>query len=1433
MKRIVIVTLLTFTFICISNEMYSQPWFTSKVIKGSDIEPKYSIIDNSGSIIILAAFADTIYNPYNLISYGARDLLLIKINNSGQLLWYKRMGSKSADIAGGIAIDNNDNIYVTGNFYGHCKFTATDSLINTGNADVFIAKYNQAGTFQWAKRIGSSSTLQSSFDLKFNYENELIMIGFFKDTLIIGSTISDIDTLLGNSYTSNFIASIDLNGNHLWSKAFLGTNNNTRFRRIDLSQNGYYFGGYYQNNLYLDIDTITSYSINAYDAFIYKTDFNGNGQWVRRIRGQSTENFRTLATDEYDNVYVLGNYNSPSIFVDSTETQTITYTGNAGGYDTYIGKYNRSGILQWFIRKGSTSKDIYNDFVVRNNLIYATGYFAIQIIFNNDTLRSSNALNEDAFVAAFNEIGDPISGVSIQGTGNYNDAGTVVNMDANSHAYVSGYYRSQQIKIGDSTYTSNNVNKSDLFFAIYEQPFQAVITDEQQVSCYGLSDGMLTVTPYFGRPPFTYNWSHNPGLHQPVATDLPAGSYTATIIDANNDTASTTVSVTQPAPLNINAVVTNVSCYDYGDGAIDITVTGGTKTTDYVYNWTSPDGSGIHPLEADQNNLSRGTFYLTVKDDNLCSLSDTFPVLQPDPIRFNGTLVTNVTTPPGGNGAIDLVVTGGTLPYAYTWSGPSGYSSSAEDIDSLDGGLYTITINDTNSCQNDSSFVVNDIDVLIAQVTGITDVTCYGFNNGTATITVYNATLPLDYVWSDAASFMGINDTVHLRTDLTAGPKSVFITDADAKSATVYLQINQPSAGLSIVLDPADLFCNGDSSGSIDCITSGGTLPYQYLWNTGYTGEDLVNIAGGTYSVEVTDGRGCLQNENIVVNEPSAISLSIDQGGIIFCHGSQTGSATANASGGFGSLSFLWDDPGTQITKTATGLFAGNYQVTVTDENSCNITGSILLEEPDVIVINEAIQPVSCFNGTDGSILVMVSGGTPPFFYQWSNGVFGTGISGISNLNTGDYSLILTDGNNCSVSDTFFIPQPDSVYINSILSTDASCFGASDGSLLIGATGGTGQIHYSVDNGQTFQDNNPVIDLGRGDYLVVVRDDNNCATISHTASISQPDAIIIDSQLGVNISCPGANDGSITIVASDGAGGFTYSIDAGQNFVDNGGSFTGLGPLTYEIRVRDDMGCIVNGNSINITEPDMLVTDLGVNISCHGADDGSITIVASDGAGGFTYSIDGGQNFVDNGGSFTGLGPLTYEIRVRDDMGCVVNGNSINIIEPDILVTDTIEVIHIGFGNLTGSISLESTGGTSPILYVIIPDSTTSTSGLFAELDAATYRLFAIDNNNCYSNELNITIRSLSNKLLIYDAFSPFTTPGKNDLWNIGNIHIYPNCSVKIYNSWGNLVFSSEGYAKPWDGKYKDKELPSGTYYYVIDPGEGSAVITGPVNIVY
>jgi gliding motility-associated-like protein len=1326
--------------------MYGQGWSVSKVINGTLIEPQYSAIDDQNNLYVLAHFGDTIYSPYSIVTYGLRDLFLFKINGLGNVLWYKRIGGPGLEAVGGLTLDNNNNCYVTGTYYKSCRFTSTDSLIHTGNGDIFLAQYNSDGGFQWAKRVGSSSTMQSSIDLKFDGNDHLIMAGFFKDSLVIGSNASDRDTLLGNANVATFISQFDLNGNHVWSKRFLSTNTLTRIRKIAISENGFYFGGYFQGSVTFDISTITSYFATTYDAFVYKTDHDGNEQWVRRIRGLGTENFKSLSTDEYDNVYVLGNYNSSTIYVDSTATIAKTFNGNTGGYDTYIGKYNRSGVLQWFLRKGSTAKDIYNDFVVRNNLIYATGYFANQIIFNDDTLRTSGATNEDAFVAAFNEIGDPISGVSIQGTGNYNDAGTIVNMDASSRAYVSGYYKSQQIKIGTQTYTSSNVNKSDLFFAIYQQPFKAVITEHQNISCHGLSDGLLRVTPYFGAPPYTYSWSHNPALNLGVATNLSPGTYTVTITDINNQQASIPATITQPDTIVITGTITPVGCLNGGDGSVDITVSGGTKATDYNYYWTSLDGSGISPLDQNQAGLTRGTYTVTVKDDNNCSVSEDFTVTQPEPFTYSGTVVTDIST--GIEGAIDLSFNGGNPPYTFAWTGPGGFTASTDSISSLTaGGLYSLSVIDNKGCTTDTGFVVNDGIVFIVQITSKTDVLCYGDGNGSAVVTTTNGVAPFTYQWND-----GVTLNQPTRINMIPGDYIVLVTDNSFRVASAPITILGPLAGLTPVLVPADPFCYHDNSGVVDLTITGGTTPYTFSWNNGlYTGEDLVNVGGGTYTVVITDANDCfIQPPSAVLTEPDTLTVEIVFTGEELCYGDKLVTATANITSGTGPFSYLWDDPGAQVTNPANELEAGPISVKVTNLNGCFATDSKTIEGKDSLFIQAVLTDPSCPGLADGSIEPNISGGTPVFDYVWSNNVFDRLNP---NIPAGSYTLTVTDANNCSLVKDYILTNPDTVKIVTVDITDMTCLGLTDGSIKISATGGTGTYEYSIDNGVNFVTNDSIGSLANGDYIIVVKDDNGCTSESYPATLTITDTVSIVSVDITDVTCLGLSDGSVSVIATGGTGTYEYSTDDGGNFVLND-SIGSLAEGAYAIVVKDGNGCVSENYLVTLIALDT-VKIISVDVSdatCSGLPDGSVTIIATGGTGTYDYSADGGGNFV-----------------------------------------------------------------------------TASTIGSLAEGD---YTIVVKDGDGCNSEDHPVTIsRTESCALVIYDAFSP-NGDDKNPVWNIGNVVNFPNIKVKIFNLWGKMVFSSTGYGTPWDGKYEGKELPSGTYYYVIDPGDGSDILNGAVSIV-
>lgn len=1325
---------------------FGQNWINSMIIEGSDIEPRYSVVDKQNNIYLLTNFSDTI-NSFGNISFGLKDLFLLKANSDGIIEWQKQIGNSNTDIAGGIAIDNNNNIYITGSFYNYCRFSPIDSISSYNSADFYIAKYNSNGDFIWAKNVGKGTDIQSSTDLKFDGDESLIITGFFRDSLIIGNSSIDADTLKGNSYFSNFIAAFDLNANLKWAKHFLGTSNLIRFRRLDIGQNGYYFGGYFQGNLTLDIGTISSYAATTYDVFLYKTDFYGNGQWVRRIRGQNTENFRTLTTDEYDNVYVLGNYNSPTIYIDSTETLTNTYTGNSGGYDTYIAKYNRSGILQWLLRKGSTAKDIYNDFVVRNNLIYATGYFANEIVFNEDTLRTDDPLNEDAFLAAFNHIGDPIDAVSIKGTGNNNDAGTIVNMDANSRAYVSGYYKSPQIQIGDEIYTSDNINKSDLFFAIYEHPFSAVITDERMVSCNGLSDGMLTVTPYFGTPPYTYSWSHNPSLNSPVADNLPANTYTVTITDGASRVASISGTVSQAAALSLDGLLTPVSCYNGNNGAINLTVTGGTVQSGYDYSWTSTNGSGIVPLDEDQSGLSEGTYTVTVKDDNLCSATADYIITQPAPFSFAGTAITEIEkpVPPGHLGAINLAVTGGNEPYAFAWTGPDGFTASSEDIANLDtAGLYNLTLTDNKGCITDTTFAVIDNFTFVAQISAKTDVLCHGEDNGTATVVVYNGTEPFTYSWSN-----GI--TTSTCSSMQPGYYTVTVTDAAAKTATAAVTIKGPAAPLNLVLSVNDLQCAQDNSGVANLTVTGGTIPYAYSWDNGYTGEDLVNVAANTYTVTVTDANGCQSQAIADIEEPAIIGLDITAAGTILCAGDKGVALTANTSGGVGSFSYLWNDPGTQTTKTAFDLEAGNYSVMVTDENGCTKTASATIIEPAPLAIDALVTQPTCPGTTNGSIVPTISGGTPGFDYVWSNGVFDRVNT---NLSPDTYTLTVTDNNNCTLVQEFVLTGPDTLKITAVDITDVSCLGKQDGALTIHTTGGTGDIQYSNNNGTDFTASPDFTALLQGNYILVARDANNCLSETYPAEITVTDTVRITSVVPADPTCLGIENGSLTVAAIGGSGVYQYSTDNGTSFGDESviSSLTGG---DFQVVVRDENNCLSEAYPVALVYADTirLTTVTPTDLTCADIPDGIIAMVAEGGTSPYTFSVDGGVAF---------------------------NAEA----------------------TVTG-------------------------------LNQGDYTAIARDNSGCLSDEHPVTLhKTESCGLVIYDAFSPGKIDGKNDTWVIDNISAYPDIKVKIFNIWGKEVFTSNGYDEPWDGTYQGNELPSGTYYYVIDPGDGTKVLTGAVSIV-
>lgn len=1391
-------------------------------------------IDNTKNIIIFGSFKDTLrIDGIKYVSSGLTDLFLAKYNSLGTLQWIRTFGGTDEDLSSDLALDANDNIYITGAFRGTTVFQ-TFNVTATNFRDIFITKINSSGNVQWLKNAVRGTQNQYGFGINVDNVGNIFLSGTFRTQAIF----DNITLTVQKTTINNFIAKFDNSGTHLWSKQIIGTNANARIFEIEaVNSDEIYLGGYFTDTLIYESNRANGNSTVFEDIILMKINKDGNLLWMRVAGGTTEDRCNGLTSDIFGNIYLTG-YITLNANFDSSGLglKDATPLLSKGGYDMLVAKYNKNGTLQWKKSNGNVGNDIGYGAYTYENIVLFSGYFSDQVIFNTDTLKSSSTLNNDAGFFVYNTSGDPINGKAIYG--NNADRGTCLTFDkTNSATYFGGTFTSDTLYIGNSYIKRSSINQEG-FLAKYINPFSATFTKINELNCNGSSNGSLIVTPYFGVGPYSYSWSANVvSKTDSLAFNLPAGNYSVTVTDSRDSIASTSYVLGQPSAINLNAVATNVSCFPTdgisNNGSINLSVTGGTTTGGYTYNWEAILGSGVNATAEDQTTLTSGTYAVYVKDDNLCEASDTFTIVEPDKITFGLTLVTDETIPPGGNGAINLTVSGGNPAFGYLWTRAGGFTSISEDLTNIIGGAYKIEITDSKSCTTDTTFLVLNTTLLIAYITSTTDVDCKGANSGSASVGVINGTGPYTYVWKNNLGNVVNGDSPTL-TNVPADFYRVKVTDnSNGKMDSTSVQIYEPALALSAnVLVGNELLCSGDLNGVADLTVIGGTLPYSFLWSNNNTTEDLLNIGEGTYAVTVTDEHGCIVTDEVTLEGKTALDINIVEIDPILCNGDLSGTLSATATGGEGSKIYIWDDPGNQTEQTATSLEAGTYTVTATDQNGCSITDIYTLDEPDILSLAETHLDASCTGNADGIINLIPTGGTIAYNYAWSNGQISQDIS---NLAPNDYSVTVTDANNCIDSLSVTIVQAPPVIIQTIDITDASCFGYDDGGITITATGGSGVYQYSIDGGSNYNTGSAITGILADDYTVVVKDNTNCFSDDSLITVNQPAEIAFQNISLVAASCNGSTDGSIEITAGSGAGApYQYSIDNGVT-VTSTPLFSDLSSQSYHLRILDAAICQSADSVVIVTEPDEITfaSEVVNSVSCFDSTNGSIQITVNGITTDFEYSIDNGSTYFDNSGIFTGLIPGTYQVRVRDQNSCEQSGSLLTVTEPELLLVDTTSINH-ALGEVNGSLVADATGGTSPFTFFLDPasdESLTNSDGNFTNLPPDDYTLYVIDNNSCQSNTLDISILQSSIEIIIFDAFSP-NDDGVNDLWNIFNITLYPDCNVKVFNTWGNIVFSSDGYTEPWDGKYNDKLLPAGTYYFVIDLGDGTETYAGPVSIV-
>src|SRR5690606_25396859 len=290
------------------------------------------------------------------------------------------------------------------------------------------------------------------------------------------------------------------------------------------------------------------------------------------------------------------------------------------------------------------------------------------------------------------------------------------------------------------------------------------VASSQDVSCFGNTTGSITLTVSAGTAPYNFNWSN--GATTQNLLNIPAGTYSVTVTDANNcSTFLSAITIQQPAGALAASVsgMQNVNCYGQSTGAINLNVSGGTSP--YSYNWSN--GAVTQNL----SNLSAGSYSVTVTDANNCSTTiNAIVVAEPPAVLFASVASTsNVSCNAGANGAIDLNVSGGTSPYSFNWSN----GATTEDIAGLSSGSYSVTVTDANGCTYSVSEVITQPSAgLSASVSSTQNVNCFGGNNASVQLTGNGGTSPYSYNWSNGATSQNISS-------ITAGVYTVTVTDAN------------------------------------------------------------------------------------------------------------------------------------------------------------------------------------------------------------------------------------------------------------------------------------------------------------------------------------------------------------------------------------------------------------------------------------------------------------------------------------------------------------------------------------------------------------------------------------------------------------------------------------------------------------------------------
>ncbi len=986
------------------------------------------------------------------------------------------------------------------------------------------------------------------------------------------------------------------------------------------------------------------------------------------------------------------------------------------------------------------------------------------------------------------------------------------------------------------------------------------------LTCNGDNTGAIDLTVSGGVGDLEYLWSPS-GLTTQDISGLAAGTYTVVVTDQNNDSATATITLSEPSAINTTGMLTPEMAGS--DGAIDIDVTGGSGIG-YTYSWTGL--GGFTASTQDISGLVAGQYIVNIQDSNGCTAVGIYTVMQSSNAAPTVAIANMIPADCNNeNGALTVTVTPGNPPYTYAWSNGA---PSSPTITGLMSGLYNVTVTDALGLQDilTGLEVTADMNSTSIPSTGVT-IECESgdLNDGQVNITPVGGCLPYTFLWSNGATTEDITglEAFDYRVTITDDCGCIFVSE----DYTVCFN----GGNLDVTDVTTDPLCNGGDDGSI-FLTINTPGDYSFIWSDGSTGSSLTDLIAGSYTVTITDDNNNnaeVYTETFVLEEPDAIVITVDDVQHQGCPPGP-GAVFISVEGGTFPYEYSWSSGAT--TQDLNPASVGFHQPTVIDANGCFLVGpDVEVTDDPPCAVEEVVENINCSNDCNGSIDINVVGGTAPYTFLWSNGATSEDIFGLCE---GGYSLTITDNAGFTNTHNYsVIALSDGPVISGTVTPSSG----NDGAIDVSVTQGTAPYTYSWTGPDGFSSSmEDISGLIPGDYFLTVTDAVGCTA---TAEFNVGSTLI--SADVTSEDCFGNMNGAIDITP---AGSLIPPLTfqwTGPSIMETTEDLTGLEPGVYTVVITDGNGTTAT-SSWTINAGSNISATFDVNEpTAVGASDASATVNPVGGNGAYTYIWSNGQTTQ----TLTNVAAGTYTVTITDGNNCtqeetitindfenepiiLVNINidatsctsaceavatadisqSINTTPPytflwsdgqttqtatglcdsityTVTATDANGVVGMGIvsnfpevltgvytyadlGDGTFNIALDMAGGVEPYTYIWgNPIDSDGPNGVAPS--TGTYSAIVMDANGCTFPFPDIFIPNEDECLDYRQVITP-NDDGFNDNFEMSCLSQYPNNELEIYSRWGELKWITTDYNNTWEGTDMNGNLlPQGGYFFV------------------